>query len=288
MQCLSERLLASAALAGEQHRDTRGCQPFDVAADFQHGVALRDDPPDRGCGHDAREATVLLLEFGQPPCTRDNALQKVDLARLLAEIVRAERHGAQRVDAVAVAGRDNDFHLRCAGEKLGHGRDPFRYAVGVRWQAEIDDGHLRRIASRSGGSLSAIGCKDRAPAVEGPAILPAQANIILNDEEFGERRIGWWRHDDIVTLKARGSPTPPHEEAAGASASRRPGGSRRAGLRRTGEAARAPERHRCRCRPRFGCGMDGTARHARIRPSYPGRRRRCRVRAGRPPPLSTD
>ncbi len=181
---VGQRLLAGAALAQQQHRDVGGGQALDGAADLQHAVAGGDDALDRRGRGRLGEAAVLVFQLVHPQGAFDDGAQQGDVHRLLGEVVGAGADRPQRVHAVAVAGGHDHLHVRhLAGQRLDGG-EALADAVRVGRQAEVDDGGRRALLQRQRHPLRA-GMRDHQVAArERPAVLAAQALVVLDDQQL--------------------------------------------------------------------------------------------------------
>ena len=139
-----EHFLARAALAQQQRRRVRRRDLLDRAADLEHRLARGDHAVERRSAERGDEPPILGLERVDLVRALHDELQRVDVDRLLVEVVGAEAHGFHGVALVAMARDHDDLRERRERENLAQRRETFGHALVVRRQTEIlqHDGRL--------------------------------------------------------------------------------------------------------------------------------------------------
>src|ERR1700730_14128106 len=112
MDGLRQELFSGSALAQQQHGDIGGCNPLQAAKYLQNPRAVSDDPIDRRSGAEPRELAVFCFELMEAGRAFYNHGQRVNIDRLLAEIVSASANRLDRILAQLVAADDDDLCFR--------------------------------------------------------------------------------------------------------------------------------------------------------------------------------
>ena len=157
---------------------------MNVSADLDHLGTDRDDAGKRLGAVLRLQAPIFGLEpieIERPP---NDQVQGLDIDRFVIEVIGAEADGPHRVLALGLTAHDDDFGLGCERQDGFQRRQSLRGTILVRWQAKIEQDDRRRLLFKhSHGSLPAAGQAD-VETVEGPAQLPLQGHVVIDDQKF--------------------------------------------------------------------------------------------------------
>ena len=185
VQALGEQFLARPARAEQHHRDRGARHPLDGARHLHHLGRAGDQAAEHGLLGTGRgdEPAVLLLDLVQRESAPHDQPERVDIERLLVEVVGAALDRLQRALACAVAAGDDHLGVGLQFHDRVEDGEAFGGAVGVGRQAEIERDHRRRLGAQGGNRAVAVARDHDGEVVIGPLELRLQPGIVLDDEQ---------------------------------------------------------------------------------------------------------
>jgi hypothetical protein len=130
------------------------------------------------------KAPVLGLKLGKAERALENQVQPLRFEGLGEKVVGPERHRAQRVAVVVLAGQHDDLQVRVDVEHLAEQREALGRRVRVGRQAEVHRHHAGLVALELRQRRLAVVGRDRDKAVEGPLDLLLQRQVVFDDQKL--------------------------------------------------------------------------------------------------------
>jgi hypothetical protein len=173
MEALGDELLAASRLPFDQHREGRGGELGDLAAQFFHRRARADE--------------LRRLGRGLRPCAVEGPLQRGRVGRLGDELPGAERPRVARVRRLVLARQHEDLHRRRVGEEIGDQAEPLFRRVRRRRQAEVDQRerrHRRKLAHQLDRPVARLDREHFVVRAQGEGERVGDERVVVDDEEL--------------------------------------------------------------------------------------------------------
>ena len=183
MQGAGDQLLAGAALAQDEHAGVGAGDAFEGLCHLLHLRRAENEAGHPPVGEGAQR-TVLLLQLEHARRALHDQLEDVHVDRLGNEVEGAAPHGADRHRAIGVAAKDDDLGLRGVRQDGVEDYQPFRGAVGIGRQPEIEDNdaHVARFLEDAHG-LVARASRYHLEGIERPLHLALKARVVLDQQD---------------------------------------------------------------------------------------------------------
>jgi|GEM_PF-3713803 len=187
MQTLRQQFLAGAAGAQQHDRDIGAGDPLDRAGDPHHLRRAGNHPAEhpaplrRGFG----KARIFLLQRVDVEGAAHDQAQFVNVDRLLVEIIGTAGNGIERAFPRAMTRCHDHLGIGLDAQYLLQRGEALAGAVRVRRQTQVERHHIGRLHPQHLDRFEPVAGDEQLIILIGPAQLPLQAGIILDDQQFG-------------------------------------------------------------------------------------------------------